>query len=74
MNARKGKGGGATIKSVLINWTIASVITGLIGGAAGMWWNAPFYFGFFLTFTTVGLIGLFALAVHVTNEQQGPRR
>jgi hypothetical protein len=39
-----------------------------------MWWNAPFYFGFFLTFTTVGLIGLFALAVHVTNEQQGPRR
>lgn len=69
MSGRKKPADETTFKRVLWFWTIASVVGGLIGGGVGMVWNAPFYFGFFLTLTLIGLIGLFALAVYVTNEQ-----
>jgi hypothetical protein len=55
------------VKAVL--WTIASVITGTIGGYIAEYLTAPFYAGFLFTFVLTGLVALFALAVHVTNEQ-----
>ena len=53
----------------IILWTIASVLAGIISGYIGVLYAAPFFFGFFLAFVLVGLIALFAFAVHFTNEQ-----
>lgn len=60
-----------TLRNRFYAWTVASVIVGLLGGWVGRrFFDAPFYFGFFLAFTLVGLAGLFALAVHIENERE----
>jgi len=60
------------VKAIL--WTVVSFVMGVIGGYIGVYLTAPFYFGFFMTFVLTGLIALFALAVHVTNEQNAKGR
>ncbi|MDX1932305.1 MAG: hypothetical protein SFU56_06845 [Capsulimonadales bacterium] len=55
-------------KAVL--WSVISIVAGALGGWIGQSLSAPFYFGFFFTWVLVGLIGMFALAVHVTQEQE----
>ena len=60
------------IKAIL--WTVISVVIGVIGGYIGEYLTAPFYAGFLFAFVLTGLVALFALAVHVTNEQIQNRR
>ncbi len=51
----------------LIWYVVFSVGFGVLGGLAGAYLTAPFYFGFFLGFVLVGLICLFELAVFIEN-------
>ena len=51
-------------------YTILSVLAGVVGGGAGLrWFDAPFYFGFFLMFVLSGMASLFALAAHIEGRQ-----
>ena len=55
------------VKAVI--WTVVSFAGGAIGGYIAEYLTAPFYFGFFFAWVLIGLIGMFMMAVHVTNEQ-----
>lgn len=59
------------LKAVI--WTVVSVIMGVAGGYAASFLAVPFYFGFFFMWVLTGLVAMFALAVHVTNEQNRPK-
>ena len=52
---------------VLIVGSILTLLLGIGGGWAGEWLNAPFYFGFFTTFTLAGLITMFWLAAVISD-------
>ncbi len=56
------------IKAIL--WTLATFAAGVLGGYIAEFLTAPFYFGFFFAWVLTGLIAMFALAVHVTNDQR----
>ena len=51
----------------LLWYCVISTVCGVIGGFAGVYLTAPFYFGFFLGFTLAGLICMFELAVFIEN-------
>ncbi len=53
---------------VLIVGVILSILLAVGGGLAGGWLGAPFYFGFFCTFTLAGLITMFWLAAVISDS------
>lgn len=63
-----------SVRRVFLTWTVIAFGLGCLGSYLGnIMFSAPYYFGFFLIFTLVGLSGLFALAVLV-DKQQNERR
>ena len=63
-----------SVRRVFLTWTVVSFVLGGLGSYLGnVIYKAPYYFGFFMIFTLVGLSGLFALAVLV-DKQQNERR
>jgi uncharacterized membrane protein YedE/YeeE len=63
-----------SFRRVFLTWTVIAFVLGALGSFLGhLVYSAPYYFGFFMIFTLVGLAGLFALAVLV-DKQQNERR
>ncbi len=63
-----------SVRRVLLTWSVVAFALGCLGSYLGnVVYKAPYYFGFFVIFTLVGLSGLFALAVLV-DKQQNERR
>jgi uncharacterized membrane protein YedE/YeeE len=63
-----------SFRRVFLTWTVIAFLLGGLGSYLGnVMFSAPYYFGFFIIFTLVGLSGLFALAVLV-DKQQNERR
>jgi hypothetical protein len=63
-----------SFRRVFLIWTVVAFALGCLGSFLGnIMFSAPYYFGFFLIFSLVGLSGLFALAVLV-DKQQNERR
>ncbi|MBC8102940.1 MAG: hypothetical protein H7Z41_10175 [Cytophagales bacterium] len=59
-----------SVRRVFLGWTAAAFILGATGAYFGKnVFDAPYYFGFFVAFTLVGLAGMFALAVMVDKLQ-----
>ncbi len=77
MSEEKGQKGGQTdnvstssVVRVSLTWAVAAFVLGCLGSYLGKAiFSAPYYFGFFMVFTLVGLSGLFALAVLVDKQQ-----
>ena len=64
----------SSVIRVSLIWTLAAFVLGCLGSYLGKAiFSAPYYFGFFMVFTLVGLSGLLALAVLV-DKQQNERR
>ena len=52
---------------VLIVGPVVTLLLGIGGGWVGGFLGAPFYFGFFFTFTLAGLIAMFWLAAVISS-------
>ena len=64
----------SSVRRVTLGWSVAAFVLGCIGSYLGKAiFSAPYYFGFFMVFTLVGLSGLFALAVLVDKQQNEHR-
>ncbi|MES2462348.1 MAG: hypothetical protein V4671_17325 [Armatimonadota bacterium] len=63
-----------SFRRVFLIWTAVAFVLGAAGSFLGnVMFSAPYYFGFFVIFTLVGLSGLFALAVLVDKSQNERR-
>lgn len=63
-----------SVRRVFLTWSAVALVLGGLGSYLGnLLFHAPYYFGFFMIFTLVGLSGLFALAVLVDKQQNEHR-